>query len=67
MRDKTPISRKPTIDIAEAEFRAGFSELLAKASAHVVRTHSFFSLPANLPPWFDTGVDLSTGESVTVT
>jgi hypothetical protein len=66
MRDKTPISRKPDIDIEEAEFRAGFSELLAKAPAHVLRTHSFFSVPANLPPWFDTGLDLSTGESVTV-
>ena len=66
MDDKTPISRKPEIDIAEAEFRTRFSELLAKAPAEVLRTHRFFSLPANLPPWFDTGLDLNAGESVSV-
>jgi len=54
------------MDLAEAEFRAGFSELLAKAPAHMPRTHSFFSLPANQPPWFDTGLDLNAGEPVTV-
>ena len=66
MRDKTLAPRKPDGDMAEADFRAGFSELLAKAPAHMLRTHTFFSVPANLPPWFDTGLDLDAGESVTV-
>lgn len=28
--------------------------------------HAFFSMPANEPPWFDTGLDLRAGEHVTV-
>jgi hypothetical protein len=66
MPDQTTVPRKPDIDIAEAGFRAGFSELLATAPPHILRAHSFFSVPANLPPWFDTGLDLGAGESLTV-
>jgi len=66
MRDKTRALRKLDIDMAEADFRARFSALLAKAPPYTLRTHAFFSVPANLPPWFDTGVELTVGEQVTV-
>ena len=65
MHDKTRALRKLDIDMAQAEFRARFAALLAKAPPHIMRTHAFFSVPANHPPWFDTGVDLSAGEQVT--
>jgi hypothetical protein len=66
MNDKTRALRKLDLNMTEAEFRAHFSALLAKAPPHTLRTHAFFSVPANQPPWFDTGVDLSAGEQVTV-
>jgi len=58
--------RKPGIDISEADFRSGFSALIAKAPPDTLRSHAFFSLPANQPPWFDTGLDLRSGEHVSV-
>ena len=66
MDDKTRALRKPDINMTEAEFRTRISALLKKAPPNMLRTHTFFSVPANQPPWFDTGVDLSSGEQVTV-
>jgi hypothetical protein len=58
--------RKPKIDLTEAEFQSGFAALLAKAPLNTVRSSAFFSVPANQPPWFDTGLELKAGERVTV-
>lgn len=57
---------KPHGDMAEAEFRARFSALLAQAPPHLLRESAFVVVPANLPPWFDTGIALTAGEQVTV-
>lgn len=66
MDDKARALRKLDIDMTKADFRARFSALLDKAPPNTLRTHAFFSVSANQPPWFDTGVDLSAGEQVTV-
>lgn len=66
MSDKTPALRTLDINMTEVEFRAHFSALLEKAPPNTLRAHAFFSVPATQPPWFDTGVDLSAGEQVTV-
>ena len=57
---------KPHSGMAEAEFRARFSALLAQAPPHVLRESAFVTVPANLPPWLDTGIALNAGEQVTV-
>ena len=66
MPDHTRPLRSPAVDVSKADFRAGFSALLQQASPQVVRASTFFSLPADVPPWFDTGIDLTAGESVSV-
>src|SRR5215472_3562700 len=53
-------------DIAEVEFRARFTALLAQASPHLLRESAFVAMPATVPPWFDTGIALTAGEQVTV-
>ena len=58
--------RKPKIDLTEAEFQSGLAALLANAPSNSVRESAFFSVRANQPPWFDTGLDLHAGEQVTV-
>jgi hypothetical protein len=58
--------KKPKIELTEAEFKSGFAALLAKAPANTVRSSAFFSVPANQPPWFDTGLDLKAGEQVSI-
>jgi hypothetical protein len=58
--------RKPAIDLTEADFRARFSALLARAPADTLRGHAFIAVPASEPPWLDTGIDLRAGEPVTV-
>lgn len=58
--------RKPESDLTEAEFQSGFAALLARAPAESVRGAAFFSVPANQPPWFDTGLELRAGERVSV-
>jgi hypothetical protein len=57
---------KPHGDMEEAEFRARFTALLAQAPPHLVRESAFVVVPATLPPWFDTGIELTAGEHVTV-
>jgi hypothetical protein len=58
--------RKPKIDLTEADFQSEFAALLAKAPSDHVRGSAFFRIAANLPPWFDTGLELKAGEQVTV-
>jgi hypothetical protein len=58
--------RKPKVELTEAEFQSGFAALLGKAPANTVRSSAFFSVPANQPPWFDTGLDLKAGEQVSI-
>jgi hypothetical protein len=53
-------------DMPEAEFRSRFAALLAQAPPRTLRDHAFFFLPANAPPWFDTGLDCRAGDHVTV-
>src|SRR5215468_7560141 len=61
-----PTLRKPEIELTEAEFQSGFAALLAKAPPGTVRASAFFSVPANQPPWFDTGLELKAGEQVSI-
>lgn len=52
--------------IAEHEFRARFSELLARVPDGFVAGHGYFSLPAESSAWCDTGIDLQAGAAVTL-
>lgn len=58
--------RKPVTDLTQEAFRSSLSALLEKAPRGTLQGHAFFSLPANEPPWFDTGLDLRAGEHITV-
>lgn len=58
--------RKPGTDLTQAAFRPSLSALLEKVPRGTLQGHTFFSLPANEPPWFDTGLDLRAGEHITV-
>lgn len=58
--------RRPRTDLTQAEFRSGLSALLDKVPGNVLQGQAFFSIPANEPPWFDTGLDLRAGEHITV-
>jgi hypothetical protein len=59
-------ARRASGDMAETEFRLQFSALLSCVPPHTIRESTFFSLPANRPPWFDTGLDCREGEAGTV-
>ncbi len=58
--------RKPSIDLSPGEFQARLAALLEKVSPNTLQGYAFFSIPANEPPWFDTGLDLRAGEQITV-
>jgi hypothetical protein len=58
--------RKPSTDLAAAEFHSGLSALLDKMPPNTLQGHAFFPMPANEGPWFDTGLDLRAGEHITV-
>jgi hypothetical protein len=58
--------RRADSDMPEAEFRSRFATLLAQAPPHTLRDRAFFFVPANTPPWFDTGLDCRAGDPVTV-
>jgi hypothetical protein len=58
--------RKLNVDLTGAELHSGFAALLAKAPANAIRESAFFTVPANQPPWFDTGLQLEAGEKVSV-
>ncbi len=58
--------RKPSIDLSPGEFQSRLAALLEKIPPNTLHGHAFFSIPANEPPWFDTGLDLRAGEQITV-
>jgi hypothetical protein len=49
----------------EEAFRAELSRILAKAPPTIVRGYRFLRVPADRPPWLDTGIDLVEGEPLT--
>jgi hypothetical protein len=51
---------------SDAEFRATLEPWVAVRPAGQLAGHAFCYLPANRPPWFDTGIDLAAGQAVTV-
>jgi hypothetical protein len=57
-------SRAPG-ELPEQQFRDEMSALIARCPAGLVAEHRFYSLPANQPPWLDSGLDLAAGEQVT--
>ena len=52
--------------VSDGEFRATLQPWLANLPGGLLAGHAFHRLPATQPPWFDTGVDLAPGESVTL-
>jgi hypothetical protein len=46
-------------------FRSALSRMVASAPRSVVREHRFLEVPADRPPWLDTGLDLVDGEQIT--
>jgi hypothetical protein len=59
-------ARRASGDMSETEFRSQFSALLSRVPPRTILESAFFSLPANRPPWFDTGLTCRAGEEVTV-
>ena len=51
---------------SDHEFRATLEPWLAALPPGLSTGHAFHWLPAGRPPWFDTGIDVEAGESVTV-
>jgi Protein of unknown function (DUF3047). len=47
------------------EFKSRFSQLLDNVGKEVIGEQHFFALPSDRKPWFDTGLDLKTGDNVT--
>jgi hypothetical protein len=52
--------------VSDSEFRATLQPWVATVPQGLLAGHAFHRLPATQPPWFDTGVDLVPGESVTL-
>ncbi len=66
MCGKTGSLLKLDVDLTEEDFRARFSALLDMAPPDTLRGRAFYWIPANQPPWFDTGFQLDAGDEVTV-
>jgi len=47
------------------EFKSGFNKKLGNIAGNVIREHRYFELPSNRKPWFNTGLDVETGDSFT--
>jgi hypothetical protein len=60
------VSRAAPPAVSDAEFRATLDPWVAARPADLLAGHAFCYLPANRPPWFDTGLDLAPGQTVTV-
>lgn len=58
-----PPGKDPLVD--ESEFRTSLEEALRTAPAGLVASRHVFHLPANKPPWLDTGLDLQPGDRCT--
>ena len=62
------IGRAPDRSAAEPDpeaFAEACAALMTKAPSGLVASHHQFRLPSDQPPWFDTGLDLAAGETVT--
>jgi DUF3047 family protein len=46
-------------------FRSALSRMVAGAPPSILREHRFLEVPADRPPWLDTGLDLVEGEQLT--
>lgn len=55
----------PTV-ASDQEFRATLAPWIEALPPGLSSGHAFHQLPATQPPWFDTGLDVEAGESVTV-
>jgi len=49
-----------------AQFRAALEPWVASLPREAVTGHAFHRLPADRPPWFDSGLDLEAGQPVTL-
>jgi hypothetical protein len=66
MCGQTTSLQKPVVELTADEFRSRFLTLLAQAPPADIASASFFWIPANQPPWFDTGIDLANGEELSI-
>ncbi len=57
--------RRAAPEPSEDAFRSELSRIVSKAPSTLVREYRFVRVPADEPPWLDTGVDLAAGEQVT--
>jgi hypothetical protein len=60
------LARAEAEPATDTEFRATLQPWLARLPPELAARHAFHWLPANRPPWHDTGMDLESGESVTL-
>jgi len=60
------LSDAATPPAGDAAFRATLEPWLGSLPPGLLREGRFYRLPANEPPWHDTGLDLVAGESVTL-
>jgi hypothetical protein len=56
--------RAPAVDVAS--FLGAWRDGLARLPAGVVRRHALLRVPVDRPPWTDSGLDLASGECVTI-
>ncbi|MFA6164660.1 MAG: DUF3047 domain-containing protein [Methylobacter sp.] len=47
------------------DFKLRFTDLLGNVAEDVIYEHRFFELPSDQKPWFDTGLDVEAGDSLT--
>ena len=52
-------------DLPEQQFRDGMEAIIARCPAGLVAEHRFYTIPANQPPWLDSGIDCAAGDSIT--
>ncbi len=56
---------KETTEFDYAEFQTRFKTILQALGEEVVKDYAFFNIPSDKAPWFDTGLDLVTGDQLT--
>ena len=63
LRGGLPPGKKPETDVAE--IRALADRVATRGANGSLGAHQLVELPADRPPWYDTGIDLAEGEFVT--
>lgn len=58
-------ARRAEPPVTEEAFHSQLGRSVSKAPRTLVREYRFVRVPANEPPWLDTGLDLAEGEQVT--